>query len=279
MSCNCSTPTPTQPAADTPLPEIVTLCAGPDGYPVALPTSCPAAAESAPGTGTTLDASWTDAAAADGILDGAVPLMRYGRKLVRFTGSGFLQFFSGRAKLVKAVALKVTNLWHEWWTPAGIGRTPLLGNPYPFPYLVIADANGNLHAIQGQQDAAAQRDSVQVWSFERKQWEVRDIADFPALQKGLTPQVSQIEVTGFAPIPISGSASDVRQLSALAGEGLFRLKAIPTIASSCDCPGCAAQSAVAYVTEFIADPATEGTFSLKCTLDEDGNKTFAWVAD
>jgi hypothetical protein len=278
MSCNCKSLQPSIPVSPQGLPDVA------DVYPCAGGTvaesTCPTASvSSAPSLGSSLGTEWTDAAPADGIAEGVVPLMRYGKKNVRFYGSGFLQFFSGRARLVTSIYLKVTNLWHERWTPSRIGAKPLLGNPLPFPFFVIADTEGNLHAIQGQQDATILRDSMNVWSFDRKQWEVRDIADFPALQKGLLPQVSEIEVTGFAAIPMSGSSSDVRQISALAGEGFFRLKKIPTVNASCDCPGCAVVPAFAYVTEFVADPVDPGTYSLKCVIDEEGVKSFAWTED
>lgn len=277
MSCNCTTNHASIPVAPRGLPEVA------DVYPCAggtvASTPCPTAVESSqPSAGSNLDASWTDASAADNIPEGVVPLLRYGRKLVKFTGSGFLQYFNGRAKLVKSFYLKVTNLWHDRWTPAGIGRKPLLGNPLPAPFFIIADTEGNLHAWQGQQDASTLRDSKTVWSFDRKQWEVRDVADFPALQKGLLPQVSQIEVTGFSAIPSSGKPDDVRQISALAGEGFFHLKKIPTIASSCDCEGCAVTPAFAYVTEFIAEPSDDGIYVLKITI-EDGVKTYSWVEE
>jgi len=279
MGCNCNSTPATIPAATTVLPEIAQVYPGTAES--AVDSSCPSSSvTSTPTTGATLASDLTDAAPADGIAEGVTLLARYGRKLVAFTGSGFLQAFDGRFKLVKSIILRVTNLWHDRWTPAGVGRKPLLGNPFPFPFLVIADTEGNLHAIQGQQAAGVTRDSMTVWSFERGQYEVRDVADFPALQKGLLPQVSQIELAGFPAIPTTGSPTDVRQISALAAEGFFRLKKVPTIASSCDCEGCAAAPAYAYVTEFVADPPTEddGTFSFKCTV-ADGVKTFAWVED
>lgn len=277
MSCNCSTPTPVVPVNPT-LPSIGTaaeLCCPTDSclgsVPAAItgsPVSCNSGNNlvSTSSPGTTLDGSWTDALP-DHNGDGVVLLGRIGRKLAKLIGNGFIQIREGVAFVVSNVELKVNDLWHEWFMPSGLNKRPIIGVPLPFPYQLIADSNGQLHAIQGLQGEGVYGDSVSVWNKEASLWEIREAADFPLLQRGLSPRLTALELVGFAPIAASGTSDDVRQLSTLAGSGIIVVNQQATVPSSCDCEGCEPQAAVASVATFLPFPTSE---------DEDATFTLKW---
>jgi hypothetical protein len=208
--------------------------------------------------GTTLANTWTDAIN-DNNGEGVTLLGRIGSKLAKLSGNGFIQIISGKAFLVSSVRLKLTTLWHEWYKPAGINRRPVLGVPFAAPYQVIADSDGVIHAIKGRTGEGVTTDSIHIWNLELGQWDTREVADFPLLQRGLSPTATGIELTGFAPIATSGSSNDVRTLSRLAGLGVVYLEQQPTIASSCECDGCEPIAAVASVAKLLPFPTTAAT--------------------
>ncbi len=295
MNCNCTTSP--APAATVPvnpsLPSIdglalacadTTLCntdpclgstpATITGGPVC---SDPNALRSKGSCGFTLPTGYTDAIN-DNNGTGITLLGRIGSKLAKFSGTGFIQIVDGLAYLVSSVRLKVTDIWHEWWQPAGINRRPALGVPFPFPYQVIADTEGVLHAIKGLSGDGVTHDSLQMWDLSAGQWVTRQVADFPLLQRGLLPTLTQLELVGFAPIATSGSSDDVRQLSRLQGSGILVIEQQPTIDSSCACEGCTPVPAVASVARFLANPTDDGTYSLKVVVT-DGEAVHQWVED
>lgn len=203
---------------------------------------------SSPSVGTTLPASFTDArCAAPG--EGLTLLARIGQNLARFTGSGFLQFVDGKAYLVSSTILVLRNLWHQTWTKNG-GSVPVVGDPNPFPYGVVADKNGNLFGIRGFET----RNSLHVWSYQRKRWETISPDEFPLEVSRRIFQSDAIELVGFDPVSVLNSPKVVRALKALSGTGIVYLQreaagADPTPEGCEPCPD-AQFSHVARVLEF-----------------------------
>lgn len=297
MSCNCTASTPT-PVAVVPvnptLPSLDDLTAA-----CAAGTSCQTdpcfgstppsvtggavctdsnAIRSTASCGYTLPTGFTDALN-DNSGTGVVLLGRLGSKLAKLSGNGFIQIVNGLAHVVSSVKMRVTDLWHEYWVPAGIGARPVVGVPLAFPFQVIADSAGVLHAIKGESGETITHDSVHVWNLAGGYWETRQTADFPTLQRGLLPTLTQIELVGFAPIATSGSADDVRALHRLQGSGTIYFEQQPTIDASCACEGCTPVPAVSTVAKFLANPTEEGTYTRKVTVDADGVAVHSWVLD
>lgn len=289
MSCNCSsTPTPVVPV-NPELPPLGTpaeLCCPQDpclgNVPASItgsPVSCSSGNNltSSASPGTTLDSTWTDALG-DHNGEGVTLLGRIGRKLAKVLGNGFLQIRDGKAFVVTSVALKVTDVWHQWVKLTGINRRPVIGDALPFTYQIIGDANGQLHGIQGLVGDLITCGSVHVWNKDEGLWETKETADIPIERRGLAPRVTALELTGFEPISAQGSATTVRELSVLSGSGIIVVNQQATIPSSCDCEGCEPEAALASVATFLPFPTSEdeaATFSLKWTV-EDGPH---WVED
>jgi hypothetical protein len=239
--------------------------------------SDPNAIRSTASCGFTLPTGYTDAIN-DNSNSGVTLLGRIGSKLAKLSGNGFIQVVNGLAFVVSSVRLRVTDLWHEWWRPAGINTRPVIGTPYDFPYQVIADSDGVLHAIKGLSGEGITHDSIQVWDLSAGAWVTRQVADFPILKRGLLPTLTELELVGFAPIATSGSSDDVRQLSRLQGSGILIIEQQATIDSSCACEGCTPVPAVSSVARFLANPTEDGTYSLKVVVT-DGEAVHQWVED
>lgn len=272
MSCNCSTPAVAPPAISTDFPALVDACpaaqcSGISGAATVLSPVCVSgqSLNSQPSPGYRLPTEYTDAIE-DYNKSGITLLGRIGRSLAKLSGNGFLQIRNGLATVVQQVPLQVAALYHEWWKPAGINKRPIIGAPRPFYNQVIADAEGNLFAIQGLTGAGVTHDSLHVWSLADECWVTKQVADFPLLKRGLLPTSTAIELTGFEPIAANGAATEVRELTALAGSGIIMVNQQATIPSSCDCDGCEPQAAVASVATFLPFPTSEdeeATFTLK----------------
>lgn len=195
---------------------------------------------------TSLDNQWLAAECAD---EGVTLLARVGRKLTRFTGSGFLQLVNGKASVVKSIRLQITQLYHTWWKP---GSYPILGDPKPYPLEVVADKVGNLYGIKGFEA----EDSIKVWDYSLKHWAVRPVSDFPTCVRKLHPRSSSLELSGFAPLAADAAPGTLRCLNRLGGEGLVMLTEQPTVSSECACEGCEPVDAVASVVSIIPFPDT-----------------------
>lgn len=272
MSCNCSKPIPAPAPSVESLPTISTCdaphcdksCESPitgahlQGSPI---STCPdpSSIRSSASCGFTLPQQWTDSVVAD---EDVVLLGRWGRKLSRFTGSGFLQLVKGKAKLVQSVRLKISTLWHEWWKPPGINKNPVLGNPIPVSHLVVSE-DGEPHLWAGRTD----EDSLPIFNKETNKWEVRPASEVPHCAKGHLPGENAVELVGFKPIPANGSIEDVRCLSRLSGSGIIVVNQAPSVASGCACGGCQAAPGVSSIATFLPNPDGPGTFTLKYSAD------------
>ena len=286
MSCNCTTPAvvaPSHPelptlAAITQACENPALCATDEclgttpasvaGSPVSRCADSNALRSTA-SCGYTLPNGFTDAIA-DRNGEGVTLLGRIGAKLAKITGSGFLRIVDGKAFIVSAVPIKLATLWHQWWKPAGINQRPVLGNPLPFTHAVIADEDGNLHAIKG-----ADEDASPVWNAESELWQIKSEADRAYPKRGHLGRAASLELIGIEAIPVSGTGAEIRNFKTLAGTGMIVVEQSPTTPSSCDCPGCEPEAAVSSVARFLPFPTGDATWTLKWNA-EDGPH---WVED
>jgi hypothetical protein len=256
MSCNCnsSSSAGTDPVTNEPLPTITdqaTLAAECEASSSTwVEPACPSGTiQSQSGQGTVLDSSLTDARCAqDG--EGVTLLGRMENILAKFIGNGFLQIKDGKAYVVSWVPLTVRQLWHRYWKP-GTSSFPILGDPHPFPYGVVASSTGDLYGIQGY----AGKDSLHVWSHERKQWETISPDQFPQEVSRQIVQSFGIELTGYDPVPIDGAPENVRVLKALSGEGLVFLEKVPVPAAAVppECEPCP-DNGFAYVAKVLDFP-------------------------
>jgi hypothetical protein len=190
-------------------------------------------------------------------------LGRIGNVCARLVGTGFIKITDGKASIVSSIPIRVRDMWHEWWRPAR-GRNPVPGVPKDFPYAVIADSAGDLHAIKGDPDA----DSVQVWNSSLNVFETLPVSAFPKKQRGLLPRAAALEIVGLAAIPENGSTTAVRDFSTLSGSGILVITQQDTVPSNCACPGCDPEASVASVATFLANPVGAGPFTLKFSADD-----------
>ena len=200
--------------------------------------------------------------------EGITILGRIGNKLAKFSGNGFIQLVCGKAKVVSSVAMKVTSLWHQWWKPDRINGNPVLGDPYPIPYMLVADSDGNMHLVKGFADKQA----VLVWDNEAGAWTVCDSADFQLFSNGTEEQVSALEIAGFAPLAAGSSCDTARPMAVLAGEGvLYAESALSCVDESSEC----GTQRTASVSKFLPFPTGTGEYVLKYN-SADGLR---WVAE
>lgn len=246
MSCNCtSTNALPKVADDLALHQTVESCA-----------TCPqddSCLNSCQSEGTELPSSWLDAGCRNQDL---TILARYGSKLSRFSGSGFIKLVNGVASVVTSVPLKAATLWHRWWKPTA-ASTPIVGEPLAYPYQVIADPTGELHAIKGH----AEEDSVSFWDASDKEFTQKPESELPKAQKGLLPRETEVELIGYVPIADDGDADTVRPLSSLEGSGLVYLEQQATVASPSNPCGAALASVAKSLT--LPTPAADETYTLK----------------
>lgn len=258
MACNCSSPQPSglDPSTQTPLPTIEALQAlGACGGAVALGDSCcDDSLPSCNSDGSTLPSALTDARCV-GPGEGITLLGRIGATLARFSGNGFLQLLNGKAYVVSSVPLVIRQLWHRYFR-VGSSSTPVLGDPHPFPYGVVADLKGSLYGIRGFDT----RKALHVWNFETAHWETISPDQFPLEVSRRIFQSDGIELIGFEPVPILGSPSDVRNLRALSGAGIVYLERVATAADDvpANCEPCA-DAGFAYVAKVALFPVATGS--------------------
>lgn len=251
MSCNCHT--------NPPLPLISDDTATSPGLEVCCDD--PALVSSTPGEGTTLDNSWLDTVCQT---SGVTLFGRVGNKLARLVGTGFLAITNGAVSVVTSVPLSVRTLWHRWWktTP---NATPIVGVPLPFPYMVIADSQGGLHAIKGAVDVV----SVPVWNG--TEYVQTPASELPHAAKGVLTQGTGIELVGYAPVADKCAATE-RNERGLAGAGLVWLEEVTLENEACGCSG--VNDTVSVARTFALPPSDGHTYKLTYT-----NGELLWVHD
>lgn len=249
MPCNCNSSGGSAPSNDLPTILDQEILAGTCGCP--QPAECCEGdcIDSEPSAGTTLGAEFTDArCAASG--EGVTLLGRVARTLVRLRGNGFLQLIEGKVFVVPSLALRLQQLWHDYWR-TGNSSIPVVGNPKDFHYGVVADLKGNLYGIRGFDTKKA----LHVWNFSTKLWETISPDQFPLEVSRRIFQADAIELVGFEAISVLGSPSDVRALKALSGAGLVYLTRTATAGD--DTPsGCepCADAGFAYIAQVLDFP-------------------------
>lgn len=248
MSCNCAPSGESLPLIedDRALNKPTALC-----KPCVSDANCLASDQS---EGTTLDSSWQDAGR---FAEDLTILARVGNKLARFGGTGFIQLVAGKASVVSTVPLKISTIWHRWWKTTA-AHPPILGEPLPYPYQVIADSEGNLHVGKGT-DA---EDSVSVWNSTTMEFSQKPLSELALAHKGILPRLAALELVGYAPLPSLGSTAAVRNLSTLAGSGLVVVSQVTTVADPTANPCDDSLASVASFLE-LPSPVADESYTLK----------------
>ena len=200
--------------------------------------------------GSDLPHIWTDAVESEEI----TILGRVGRKLAKLVGEGVLMLdCKGKVRAVRDVPLRVTHLWHKWIRPTPTSA-PVIGQPMPFSYQIIADLDGNPYPIRG----LAEEDSITVWSHEEQQFDQRPVSDFPTCVREQLQPTNRLELVGFDPVMEGGDSEMLRCLKKIDGEGVIVFKKVPTSpVDICDCGDCAPTGQVQQFTtvaEFVPKP-------------------------
>lgn len=254
MSCNCQTIVPAAPDGSC-LPLIADDCALAKNQTICK--TCPSDDEclrSDTSDGTTLASSWTDAGCYS---EGVTILGRVGSKLARFAGTGFIALEAGIAKVVSAVPIKLTTIWHRWWKPTP-ASPPILGEPLAYPYLAISDSEGNIHAIKGPADENA----LPHWDATTKEFTQKPVSEVALDRKGAILRANNLELVGYTPIADGGDVDAVRPMRALNGSGLVVLTEVATVDPTCECaPGAGTASKASTLT--LPTPAADETYTLK----------------
>lgn len=246
-SCNCEQTVVTSPSGEQ-LPSVEDACAIQN--PQRICKTCPSddeALRSDTSDGTSLANSWLDAQCRT---ENLTILARVGNKLSRFTGTGFIALEAGIARVVANVPLKALKLWHRWWKPTSTS-SPILGEPLDYPYMTIADAKGNIHAISGPDGV----DASPVWNGTTREFTQKPLSENTLPRKGPITCQTDLELVGYAPIAEGGDPDTVRQMRALEGEGLVYLEEQATVDDSCDC---AEGSGSAHVAKTLEMPVPAG---------------------
>lgn len=191
-----------------------------DPVPVSSLAPCDPEAVAAKSTvGKILGKTWADALPADKL----VLLGRYGERLARFMENGYVIVEDGVARIVSKIALKTDELWvtYERNNP----RAAVAGNPPDFNYMVAVDENGQCFVMPGR----ATEDSIAVWNFTKKLWEVRPAGSFPICVLGKLNGSPEIEVIGFEPLDPDDKTFENTQrcVKGLCGTGLVLLESRP----------------------------------------------------
>ena len=231
MGCNL----PTSPD-ETPVPTGVLPCD-------------PSAVAARASTGKVLGLEWADTLP----VDKAVLLARYGDKLARLMGDGFVRILNGVATVVDRVAINTGNLWVTFERP--LPTMPIAGNPPPFTYDVAVDADGTVYAVQGLVGI----DSIKVWNSTTKMWEIRPASTFPICVKGKLTASNAIELIGFNPLSAEDDNFEetTRCVRGLCGKGLVILEDKPA-PGDCDYCGTPVQCGTS-VARALGFPTAEAT--------------------
>jgi hypothetical protein len=225
------------------------------------PTPCcsPEADEACASSGCTVPSYLTDA----GCYSEDVTLLgRYGTKLARLAGDGFIKITGGLASVVPSVPFKIRDLWHSWWKPSN-SVTPILGEPLPFPYLVVGDAQGNGHGIKG----VSTEPSSPV--FASNTFTMQPLSEQSKCIKGQMAQVAALELVGFVPLGVGQPLTTVRCPQGFSGEGILVVSRVATV------PGNACNDEFTSVATLIAKPVGAGPYTFKYN-SVDG---YYWNAD
>lgn len=141
---------------------------------------------------------------------------RYGEKIARFVGDGYIRIKQGKATLTQSIPMSVSRLWHKWVKTSG-GTKAVLGDPSPYPFRVIADNSGTCYAVRGLTD----HDSVEVYDHVAKQFYQKPVSAFPIQVIGDLPRVDRIQLTGFRKQnPAEACSETVRPIESLSGNGI-----------------------------------------------------------
>lgn len=274
MACNCKPSTPNLPVN----PELPTLseAAGTctnceEVNNSGIPCSDVNALHSSASCGTTLENKFSDAVC-DNQNAGITLLGRIGMKLARLSGSGFIKLINGKAFVVDSIPLKSITLWHKWFRPTTSSSRPVIGEPLPFPNLVIGDSAGNHHLIRGPET----EDAVPLWNAEGQLYAITPVSEVPKCVKGQLPGVDSLELVGFEAIPVSGTGQEVRCMAKLSGSGILIATQVATTPSECLCEGCEPVAAVATVFTFLPNPTSGTNYKLRFSV---ATGLHSWVAD
>lgn len=181
-------------------------------------------------------------------------LGRVGKKLAALKGEGALWLKpDGTVCAMDTLPLKVSYLWHKWFKPTP-SSSPVIGQPMPFPYQVVADLDGNAHVIQG----LAEEDSITVWDFEDQLFYQKPVTDFPVCVRERLEYSPRLELVGFEPLGVGDDPDMLRCLKRIEGEGILVFKQVETSPTPvCDCDECGSMGQVKTTTtvaEFLPNP-------------------------
>lgn len=166
--------------------------------------------------GKLLGKTWADTMAASKV----VLLARYGETLARLMGNGYIAMEDGVARVVSKIALRVDELWVTYERPTP--RAAVAGNPPDFSYMVAVNENGECFAMPGR----TSEDSIAVWNFTSRKWEVRPASTFPICIQGKLTGASEIELIGFDPLSPDDDDFEgtTRCIKGLCGQGMLVLE-------------------------------------------------------
>jgi hypothetical protein len=239
MSCPCNNPQN--------LPELPT----PSTLP---PPQTEVCVDSAPSEGAEVPLWVTDAGGCDQDL---TLLGRFENRMARFVGNGFIQVIRGKARLVQSIPLQVRYLWHEW-VRLKTGAKPVYGNPLPYPFRAVLDAEGNCHAAGGLTDS----DSVAVWDHAKREFSEKPVGTFPQCVANHIPQAEELELTGYVPLETSDSPTLNRCLKAFTGSGVIVVEQRPAPINGCGDP------VNVSVAKLLPLPSGSGEFVLAYNADD-----------
>lgn len=276
MPCGCSS-TPATPEPDTPQVSSstgatcgngitvdeyqnylrgVTPGTGPCGPTVNVDCKDPNLLSANAATGKDLDATWANAVWADSM----VPLGRFGSKLVKPRGTGWAWIENGLMFIRNTLVLKITNLWTTWVRPTPTSL-PVPGDPPEFPFLTMADDNGNIRGLPGLRES----DSTAVWNKTTRKWEVRAVSTIPFCVADAIPDANGLELVGFDPVPYEGDLTSQRCVKKLCGPPGILIgteQLTPGDCSDCDGP---ADCATLVVSTLGNPPEDAQVYGLKYT--------------
>lgn len=190
----CPTCGPYPPSPDDPIPVTPLAPCNPDA--IAAKTT----------VGKLLGKDWADTLPTDKI----VLLGRYGDRLARLLGNGYLITEDGVTRVVDKVALRVDEQWvkFERTTP----RAAVAGNPPEFSFMVAVDETGKCYALPGRHGER----SIIVWTPDethpsKGMWNVEPAGNFPICMKGQLTGAGGLELIGFEPLDPNDESYATRQ--------------------------------------------------------------------
>lgn len=227
------------------------------------PTPCcsPEADESCASSGCTVPSYLTDAGCYS---EGVTLIGRYGTKLARLAGDGFIKITGGLASVVSSVPLVIRELNHNWWKPAN-SVTPIIGEPLAFNYLAVGAERGALRGIKGVSGEV----SSPVFDPTANTFTMQPLSEQSKCIKGQMAQVEALELTGFVPLTVSDELTDIRCPKGFSGAGILVVSRVATV------PGNACNDEFTSVATLLAKPSGSGPYTLKYNSTND----YYWDAD